>query len=970
MITSIQAILFDLDGVLTDTAEYHYLAWKRLADELGVPFRREDNEHLRGVPRRESLEFILNLGKRTVSKSVKQELMARKNGYYRQYLKAITPADLLPGAMPLLEEIRAAGLKIGVASASNNSQQVLESLGICDQIDALAHGGSVARQKPHPDLFLYVAERLGLSPASCLVVEDAAAGIAAAQAAGMATVGLGPEERVGAADLVLPGLDGISLEALLRPALWRVAEAAFRPEDQLRHETIFTIGNGYLGTRGSLEERIAGDRQATFIHGIYDDRPVVFTELANAPDWTALELWVDGRRFSMAEGTVAGYARWLNLRTGALHRRLRWTPAPDAAPVEISFTRLADLSDEHALALRVTVTPLGRGSASGEAARMYHGRTRPPHHAPAPEKAVSVRVRAKLDGQVENMGFLHWKQESEHSTPHQASLAVRTRRTDKIVALGQRLSVAGADAEFFASDCTGCPGIEAVFSLAPGETATLDKFVAVYTSRDTHEPLRAAENRAAETAQRGFPELMRRNREAWDAFWAASDVIIEGDAEAQLALRHGLFQLRIAAPTHDERVSIGAKTLSGLGYAGHIFWDNEIFVLPFFTFTQPKLARNMLRYRFHTLPGARKKAAANGFGGAQYAWESAEIGEEVTPTWVPDANDRIKLVRIWTGDIQLHISADVAYAMHQYWQVTGDDEFWRDTAIPVILETAVFWGERAEPEPGGRFCIRNVIGGDEYHDHVDDNAFTNAMVRWHLHLGLEALDWLADHAPEKIAEHEARLGLTDERLAHWRAVIKGLVIHHDPETGLIEQFEGFYGLKDVDWPAFAGRTESMQALLGIEGINEYKVLKQADVLALLALLGDEYDEKTWQANWNYYAPITDHEYGSSLGPAMHAWVAGRLGQPEVAYQHFLRAARADLADIRGNAAEGIHAASAGGLWEAVVFGFAGLKITNGGLTTAPRLPSHWRRLAFSVQHCGTTKHFDFRREGGERMTLA
>ncbi len=933
------AVLFDLDGVLADTAEYHFRAWKRLADELGIPFTRADNERLRGVARRASLDLILELGQRAVPEEQAQTLMARKNTYYRQLLDTLTPDDLLPGVEALLLELRAAGIKIVIASASQNSPQVVERLGIRPYIDLLAHGGHVPRQKPHPDLFLYAARQLHLPPARCLVVEDAAAGIQAAHAAGMPAVGIGPAERVGQAEVVLPSLQNATLAKLARAAAWRVSEPAFEPEKQHHRETIFTIGNGYLGTRGSFEERFPEDRQATLIHGIYDHRPIVFTELANAPDWTAFEIWVNGQRFSMHSSQISDYARWLDLRDATLHRRLRWTPDADTGPVEITFSRFASLADEHVLALRVAVTPL--------------------------EAAARVRLRAKLDGHVENQGLLHWHTLSQHSSAAEAALLVRTRQSGKRVAMCTRLHLSPDRARLTPSDCTASPGIQAELQLAAGEQAVCDKFVAVFTSRDTADPLAAARSKAASAAQAGFEALQRAHKAAWKAFWDTGDVKIEGDHEAQLALRHGLLQLRIAAPTHDDRVSIPAKTLSGFAYAGHVFWDNEIFVLPFFTFTQPELARNMLRYRYHTLPGARRKARKNGLPGAQFPWESAETGDEVTPTWVPHFDDPTRLVRIWTGDIQLHITADVAYAMHQYWRATGDEAFWREVGVPVLLETAVFWGARAEPE-GDRFSIRDVIGCDEYHEHVDNNAYTNALVRWHLQTALEALDWLWAHDPPRAGELTERLQLTPERLAHWRRVIDNLVFLHDPESGLIEQFEGFFDLKEVDWSRYEGRTRSMQVLLGIEGANAHQVLKQPDVIALLCLLGEQFDRKTWRANWDYYVPRTDHTYGSSLGPAMHAWAAARMGQPEEAYRHFLRAARADLADVRGNAGEGIHAASAGGMWQAVVFGFAGLRLTEDGPQIDPCLPPHWQRLTFDILYRGERHHFDLRREGGEK----
>ncbi len=712
---------------------------------------------------------------------------------------------------------------------------------------------------------------------------------------------------------------------------WYVNEPKFEADRQHHRETIFTLGNGYLSTRGSFEESYPLDRQATLIHGMWDDVPVVFTELANAPDWLALEIWVNDQRFDMRQGQITDYARHLDLRTGVLHRKLRWTPDGGQTVIELSFERFASLADQHILALRVEATPI--------------------------TASATIRVRASLNSNVENEGFLHWHHEYQSSSPDQADLLVRTRKTGKTLALSTRVIVRGGDANLTGIDCRGCPGIEAAAEQGSGATLVIEKITAVATSRDTDAPLEFAQAKAQAAAAAGYQELRAANDAAWAEFWSRSDVLIEGDDEAQLALRHALFQLRIAAPTHDEHASIGAKTLSGFSYHGHVFWDTEIFALPFFTLTQPELARNMLMYRHHTLEGARRKAAANGFAGAQFAWESAETGDESTPTWVPDHTDRTKMIRIWTGDIQVHISADIAYGLYQFWRLTGDDDFWRDVAIPIILETALFWGDRAEPE-GGRFAIRDIVGPDEYHDHVDNNAFTNRMAQWHLQTALASLDWLRNRAPKKADQLTQRLGLTPELLAHWQNVSDNIIILQDPQTGLFEQFEGFFQLKDADWPKYEGRTQSMQEILGIEGANEYQVLKQADVIMLLCLLREHFDRKTWQANWDYYNPRTDHSYGSSLGPAMQAWAACEMEQPDLAYEHFMRAARADLNDVRGNANDGIHAASAGGLWQAIAFGFAGLRFTAGQPTLKPHLPSHWQRLAFRFVYHGKSYQVD------------
>jgi beta-phosphoglucomutase len=495
------------------------------------------------------------------------------------------------------------------------------------------------------------------------------------------------------------------------------------------------------------------------------------------------------------------------------------------------------------------------------------------------------------------------------------------------------------------------------------DSKVAQKLVSIYTSRDTENPEKAALQAIDLAAAQGFDKLSKSNDAAWVEEWENCNITIEGDEEADRRLRYSLFQLLIAAPRQDERVSIAAKTLSGFVYRGHSFWDTEIFVLPFFIYTRPKIARNLVMYRYHTLPGARRKAEENGFEGAMYAWESAATGDETTPRWVPRP-DSSELVRIWCGDIEHHITADVAYGVHHYWRIAGDDEFMRSYGSEILLDTARFWGSRVEWSPEtGRYEISNVIGPDEYHDHVDNNAFTNVMARWNLEAALEVLAWLRDFDPDKAAELEGRLDLTVERLSHWNDVIDKIYLGFDPQTGLFEQFEGFFQRKEVDLRDFEPRTKSMQVILGIEGIQAYQVIKQPDVLMLLYLLPSRYDRKTLKVNWDYYTPRTDLTFGSSLGPAIQSAMAAQMGDIQAAYQHFIHASRTDLEDVRGNAGEGIHAATAGGLWQAAVFGFGGLEIPPDGPSAVPHLPPGWTRMKFRIWFHG--ERYDFDLQAGE-----
>lgn len=940
----IRAFIFDLDGVLTDTAELHYQSWQRMTDEEGLPFDRETNEALRGVSRQRSLEIIL--GDQPVEPATFEELMARKNRYYVAMLDQITPQDLLPGVLPLLNELKSAGFQVALASASRNARPVIERLGIGSLLDAVADGYSAERTKPAPDLFLFAARELGVDPASCVVVEDAASGVDAAFAAGMWVVGIGPAERVGHAHARFDSLECIRLAdllvALARHApeaadrTWVVVENSFDPATQHHKETVFTNGNGYLSTRGAFEEGYPGERSACFAHRVWDDVPIFFTELANLPRWWGLRITIDGERFRMDRGAVLAYNRRLDLRTGLLSRSVHWR-APGGAELVLTFERFSSLADVHVSAVRARIMVV-KGQAS-------------------------VRVDAGLNAHVDNLGVKHWELVGQGEDEGQVWLHTRTEYTH--IALGTAASVRSRDtpgqpdghaaASVRVSDAEGQPAVIREFgTIRAGEEVTVEKYVGIFSQYEATDPVQAARAAANVAAEQGFEAVLAANKAAWDAAWRRSDVVVEGDDEAQLALRFNIFQLLIAAPRHTEHASIGAKTLSGYGYRGHVFWDTEIFILPVFTYTHPEIARNLLMYRYHNLAGARSKALANGFEGAQFPWESAATGNEVTPTWVPHFAEPTRLVRIWTGDIEIHITADIAYAVLQFWTATGDDAWMRDYGAEMVLDGAVFWGSRAELEGDGFYHFRDVIGPDEYHEHVDDNVFTNVIAQWHLRRALDVLAWLRATAPGKAAELEQRLRLTPERLVHWQDVAERVLIRKAPGTELMEQFEGYFGQEEPDFLLLRDprRTRSMQAILGIEGANRSQVLKQPDVLMLLFLLRDQYPVETMRTNWDYYNPRTDHEHGSSLGPSITAIMACLLGSPDEAYTHFMRAARADLYDVRHNAGDGIHAASAGGLWQAAAFGFAGLTFEEDGWRVEPRLPSHWRRLAFQFCYRG------------------
>jgi kojibiose phosphorylase len=717
---------------------------------------------------------------------------------------------------------------------------------------------------------------------------------------------------------------------------WTVRETQFDPDRFRSRETVFTIGNGYLGTRGSFEEGSSRALPATFIHGVYDEVPIVYTELANCPDWLPFVVIVDGDRFRFERGEVLSYERQLDLRQGVLSRRVRWR-SPNGKIVDIHFERFVSQADEHVLGLRCQLTPVDSESA--------------------------IEIQASINGYPENQGFNHWELVDQSKIEQGVWLHLCTRSSRIELGIATKIKVSGTEASLQATNPPGYPTLTASFLASPGQTVTVDKLVTVFTSQEVDNPVAAACEKLAQLPD--YSILFDAHAQAWDKIWQNSDIVIEGDVTAQLAVRYNLFQLLIAAPDNNDKVSIPAKTLSGFGYRGHIFWDTEIFILPFFIYTQPKLARNLLTYRYHTLPGARRKAVHYGYKGAMYAWESADTGDEVTPRWLPPNDFYGDDIRIWCRDREIHISADIAYAVWYYWQATDDDEWMRDYGAEIILDTAVFWGSRVEYDNNQeRYEIRGVIGADEYHEFVNNNAFTNRMVQWHLEKALKVYEWLRNNFPDKATELEEKLHLTPGRRSRWSDIITNIWIPYDESTGLIEQFEGFFQLQDINLEDYEPRTKSMQAILGIEEGNKRQVLKQPDVLMLLYLMRQSqeppYSQGVLQKNWDYYAPRTDISYGSSLGPAIHGILASDLGNTAEAYERFMQAALVDLEDVRNNAHEGIHGASAGGVWQAVVLGFGGIQIGDNEPVAHPHLPPGWTRLKFKFFWRGKWHEFDLR----------
>ena len=696
---------------------------------------------------------------------------------------------------------------------------------------------------------------------------------------------------------------------------WLLVEDGVNPAREREIESLFAIGNGYLGMRASIAEGTRFSRPVTFVAGVFVADGGVGPRLAVLPDVSHVEVKVEEERLSLEAGHVLAHRRQLDLRRGALRRDLRQQD-PSGRITRLTYVQLASLADRHVFLQLVAIT-----------AENYAGR-------------ISLTARLCPSDTAGT--------DIEQVIAESGALLIHV--SGKEIEIATASEVRSLPASVPPRHELGPDGREERWSweVTLGQTVRLERIFTVFTSRDVASAAKATRDHLAPIAAHAIRTAVAAHVDAWRRRWEEAEVRIVGDDKAQRALRFATYHLIAAANSADEHVSVGARGLTGEAYRGHVFWDTEIYMLPFYVLTDPPTARALLMYRYHTLGAAQRKAREQGYRGALYAWESADTGDEATPrrAVLPDG----RIVTILTGEREHHISADIAYAVWQYWRASGDDSFMLEAGAEILVETARFWASRAQVEPDGHAHIRQVIGPDEYHEMVDDNAFTNAMATFNLEAAADAIEILQR---EQVADWErlcADLRLAGTEPAMWRALAGALVTGFDPATKLFEQFAGYFQLDDVDVAAQRGSATPIDTSLGPERIRRSKAIKQADVVALSALLWEKWPVPVHEANFRYYEPRTAH--GSSLSPALYALVAARLGDRTIAQAYFRQAAEIDLANNMGNAAGGVHMGALGALWQAAVFGVAGLRVCENGIVLDPHLLPGWAELAFPLQWRG------------------
>jgi len=710
------------------------------------------------------------------------------------------------------------------------------------------------------------------------------------------------------------------------------------PDDIADNGNRFLIGNGYLGVRGTLEEHTKAELAAVNLAGIYDRVGGGWREPLNAPNpfYTCLR---EGEvPLAVPKTAPLSHSQCLDFRSGVLRRQTQWKRG--GAWICISAERFASLADPHVLCMRYTVVS---------------------------DSALTLTLAAGIDGDVWDIHGPHYgsvRQEAHGDTllctaqVHDGGAAVAVARKSFLSSPEETIA-AGASAlsEGFA------------LSLRPGVPCRLTSLCAVYTSKDAPDPAASAAQALLPLMETDYDALLDRSRAAWEAVWETSAVKIDGDEEAERAVNYSVYQLNCIAPRRGGALSIPARGLSGQTYKGAVFWDSEMFLLDYFLATQPAIARSLIRYRIETLPGALEKAASYGYEGAFYAWESQEGGFDACSDYNVTDVFTGRPVRTYFRDKQVHISAAVVWALMRYLDVTGDVSILAEGGARVALECARFYRSRLVlPLNRGRYELHDVIGPDEYHERVNNNAYTNRMAKFTFESALYAASLLRERAPAAYAalDREMDIASLAEQI---RDALSRLYVPQPGENGLVEQFDGYFALEDAVPDAVRARLRDPREYWGggTGAASDTQVIKQADVVAMLELFHGEYDEETLRRNWRYYEPRTEH--GSSLSACMYALLACRFGEPDLAYPFFMKSAGADIVGGGKQWAGlvyigGTHPAAAGGAWKTLAQGFGGLTFGEEGPALSPQLPSRWKGFSFRFVYRGALYRAVITREGG------
>ncbi|UTT68286.1 HAD-IA family hydrolase [Arthrobacter sp. DNA4] len=991
------AVIFDLDGVVTNTALVHQAAWKDAFDRIlqdprippgtnRAPLSRADYlTFIDGMPREEGVvRFLASRGVHLEKGQEADEAGAWtgfglgrwKNALFLEHLER-DGVQSYPGTLQLLQRLTGAGVPTAVVTSSRNAASVLDAAGIQGFFTVVMDGATAAslgmQGKPAPDVFLAAAARLGVAPSHAVVIEDSAAGVEAGRRGGFGLVvgidrsGSRRQLEAAGAGTVLNDVGELDLGLIIGNA-WHLAYEGFDALHEGHREALTTLGNGYMGIRGAVPEGGPFSYAGMYLAGVYNRVMVNATgemlleeHMVNAPDCLPLDIRLDGQEWWSEGGmTPVRERRVLDLKRAVLERRLL-LKGGDGRRIEVVQTRFVSMAEPHLLVLETTVTALGWSGA----VEVRSGINAGVRNANLPERAQGSDV---------HLADRTAPQCADQDLPPDAASVVEVETTQSLI------RIAAAYRTHVSPQATAIEdGRKGAFhfrtlllSLDAGTAVRITKTVAVVTSRDR--AISSPETGARAVLDRAggdFNALLAAHEEAWRRELRPFLVEIDAPVQVRLVLNLHIFHLLQTLTRHTAELDAGvtARGLHGEGYRGHVFWD-ELFVLPVLTSRTPDIARSVIEYRWRRLPAARHAASLAGLAGAKFPWQSGSDGSEETPKWL--YNDRSgRWVRDYSH-LQVHSGLAVAFNAWQYFQATGDKLWLLQKGAELVIEVArFFFSLAAYDQDGARYHVRGVVGPDEYHTAypgrdepgLNDNAYTNVMAAWVCSQAAGIMAFL--HGSERAGLMD-RLGVTDEEAAGWERLGTTMYVpfHRD---GVISQFEGYEQLKELDWEHYRdtyGDIERLDLILEAEDdeTNGYKLAKQADVLMLPYLLGHEglltvlqrlgygFTHEQLNRTIEYYLARTAH--GSTLSRVAHASVLAGV-DADRAWDSFREALDADLDDTQhGTTRAGIHLGAMAGTIDVVQRSFAGLRFSGDTILFAPNLPTGLRAVAFDVLYRG------------------
>lgn len=723
---------------------------------------------------------------------------------------------------------------------------------------------------------------------------------------------------------------------------WKLTKFELDNRNLLVNESLLSLGNGYLGVRGNFEEGYEVDAKSirgTYINGFYDEMEIVYGEklygfpekqqkVLNVIDAQTVLIYLDDEPFTLFEGEVLSFERNLHMDEGYADRLVHWI-SPGGKEVKIRFRRLVSFVTKELFAIDIRIEPV--------------------------TSVKKIKIVSTINGDV--MNFVD-AGDPRVASGHARRLHVTEARYEDGVAVVKdttyetRLDTACVSSSSIAAqtwEVAGIPGehtMEETYLCSGDEPVHFAKY-AVYTDTIRHgdDVIGEGLKILSTLQQKSFDELLAEQKQYLDAFWEVSDIMIEGDQRVQEGIRFNLYQL-LQSVGKDPASNIAAKGLSGEGYEGHYFWDTEIYMFPVFLMTHPEIARNLLLHRYSILEHAKDRAREMGHErGALFPWRT--IAGKESSSFFP------------AGTAQYHISADIAYSYVQYYLATKDEGFLKEYGAEVLFETARLWADTGHLH-NGKYRIDNVTGPDEYTCIVNNNYYTNVMAKHNLLWAVKVYRLLDDTDSESLRQLTSRLELTETEVNNWQIAGESMYLPYDEMLGINAQDDSF--LQKAKWDLKNTPSDKFPLLLHYHPLTlyRYQVLKQADTVLAHFLLEDEQEVETIRNSYDYYEAITTHD--SSLSSGVYSIMASKLGYTDKAYNYFNETARLDLDNTHGNTKDGLHMANMGGTWLGIVYGFAGLRLKETGLSFSPVLPAEWNLLEFQLRYQGRVLKFQKTRE--------